>query len=262
LYLIFSSREKNFLANIDKRNVMAGHSKWANIKHRKGANDAKKSKLFAKLVKEITIAVKQGGTAPESNPRLRLAVQNAKSANLPKDNIERAIKKGHNRDTATYTEITYEGYAAHGVAVIVECMTDNPNRTVAAMRAIFTKHGGNLGKSGSFSFLFDRKGVFILKQEAIANEEALTLAMIEAGAETIEPEAGYFYVTCPLETFGHVQQKLETMHTAMDGAVLQYIPNTSVVLDGDAEAKVMKLIDALEDNDDVQRVFHNMTVSN
>jgi YebC/PmpR family DNA-binding regulatory protein len=241
---------------------MAGHSKWANIKHRKSANDARRSKLFAKLVKEIAIAVKQGGIAPESNPRLRLAVQNAKSANLPKDNIERAIKKGNNRNTAAYTEVTYEGYAAHGVAVIVECMTDNLNRTVAAIRAIFTKHGGSLGKSGSFSFLFDRKGVFILKKEAVANAEALALAMIEAGAETIEPEAGYCYVTCPLETFGHVQQRLETTQTAIDGAALQYVPNTSVVLDRDAEARVMKLIDALEDDDDVQRVFHNMTVSN
>jgi YebC/PmpR family DNA-binding regulatory protein len=241
---------------------MAGHSKWANIKHRKSVNDARRSKLFAKLVKEITIAARQGGTAPENNPRLRLAIQNSRSANLPKDNIERAIKKGNNRDIAAYTEVTYEGYAAHGVAVIVECMTDNPNRTVAAVRAILTKYGGSLGKSGSLSFLFDRKGVCVLKKDAVANEEALTLAMIEAGAEAIEPEAGYFYITCPLETFGHVQQGLESIQIAIDEATWQYVPHTSVVLDKDAETRVIKLIDALEDNDDVQRVFHNMAVSN
>ncbi len=240
---------------------MAGHSKWANIKHRKSVNDARRSKLFAKLVKEITIAVKQGGTAPESNPRLRLSIQNAKSANLPKDNIERAIKKGNSKDAATYTEVAYEGHATHGVAVIVECMTDNLNRTVAAVRAIFTKHGGSLGKSNALAFLFDRKGVFTMKMESVTNEEALTLAMIESGAEAIEPEAGYFHITCPLETFGHVQQELETMQIAMHDAALQYVPNTSVILNRDAAAKVTKLIEALEDHDDVQRVFHNMTVS-
>lgn len=239
---------------------MAGHSKWANIKHRKRANDAKRGQLFGKLVKEITLAAKQGGAAPESNPWLRLAIQNAKSANLPKDNIERAIKKGSGGEAADYTEVTYEGYAAHGVAVIVECMTDNLNRTVAAVRAAFTKHGGSLGKSGSLAFLFDRKGVFTLEQETVTDEEALTLAMIEAGATAIEPEAGYFYITCPLEAFGHVQKALETLQLTIDNAALQYIPNTSVPLADDATAKVMKLIEALEEHDDVQRVFHNLAV--
>lgn len=178
---------------------MAGHSKWANIKHRKSANDAKKGKLFGKLVKEIAMAAKQGGAMPESNPRLRLAIQNAKSANLPKDNIERAIKTGNNRNAATYTEVTYEGHAAHGVAVIVECMTDNLNRTVADVRAIFTKYGSGLGKSNALAFLFDRKGVFTIRQTAATDEEALTLAMIEAGAEAIEPEAGYSHITCPYD---------------------------------------------------------------
>jgi len=241
---------------------MAGHSKWANIKHRKRANDARKSKLFARLVKEIALAAKQGGAIPESNPRLRLAIQNAKSANLPKDNIERAIKKGNSRDAATYTEVTYEGYAAHGVAVLVECMTDNLNRTVAAVRAIFSKYGGSLGKSGSLAFLFDRKGVFTLKKESVRkHEEALTLAMIEAGAEAIEPEGDYFYIICPLEAFGQVQQGLDTLQIAIDTAALQYVPHTSVTLNKHAEAEVMQLIDALEDHDDVQRVFQNMAAS-
>ncbi|MFM2428768.1 MAG: hypothetical protein RL012_652 [Bacteroidota bacterium] len=237
---------------------MSGHSKWANIKHRKSANDSKRGKLFGKLVKEITMAAKQGGAMPESNPRLRLAIQNAKSANLPKDNIDRAIKRGNSREAATYTEVTYEGHATHGVAVVVECMTDSLNRTVAAVRAIFTKYGGSLGKSNALAFLFDKKGVFTVKKEAATDEEALTLAMIEAGAEAIEPEAGYFRITCSLETFGRVQQGLEAMQIAIDDATLQHIPNTSVTLNGDAAAKVTKLIDALEDHDDVQRVFHNM----
>ncbi len=240
---------------------MAGHSKWANIKHRKSINDAKRGKLFGKLVKEITMAAKQGGATPESNPRLRLAIQNAKNANLPKDNIERAIKKGNSRDAATYTEVAYEGHATHGVAVVVECMTDNLNRTVADVRALFTKHGGSLRRSSALSFLFHRKGVFTVKKEAVTDQEALTLAMIEAGAEAIEPEVEYFYITCPLETFGQVQQGLEAMQIAIDDAALQYVPNTSVILNGDAVAKVTKLLDALEDHDDVQRVFHNMTVS-
>ncbi|MHA7877836.1 MAG: YebC/PmpR family DNA-binding transcriptional regulator [Bacteroidota bacterium] len=240
---------------------MAGHSKWANIKHRKNANDAKRSKLFSKLVKEITMATKHGGTVPESNPRLRLAIQHAKNANLPKENIERAIKKGDNKDAATYTEVTYEGHATHGVAVIVVCATDNLKRTVAAVRAIFAKYGGSLGKSGALAFLFDRKGVFTVKSTAITNEEALTLAMIEAGAEAIKTEAGYLYITCPLEAFGHVQQGLEAMQTDIDNAELQYIPNTSVSLHEDAASQVFKLIEALEDHDDVQSVFHNMTIS-
>lgn len=239
---------------------MAGHSKWANIKHRKSANDAKKGKLFGKLVKEVTIAAKQGGTTPESNPRLRLAIQNARSANVPKDNIERAIKKGSGADATDYTEVTYEGYAAHGVAVIVECMTDNLNRTVAAVRAAFAKHGGSLGKSGSLAFLFERQGIFSVKQEAVADEEALTLAMIEAGAAAIEPEEDYFYINCPLEAFGGIQKELETLSVAIDDAALQYIPNTSVAVTNEEAARVVRLIEALEDNDDVQRVFHNMAM--
>ncbi|MEM9417167.1 MAG: YebC/PmpR family DNA-binding transcriptional regulator [Bacteroidota bacterium] len=240
---------------------MAGHSKWANIKHRKSANDAKRGQLFGKLVKEITMAAKQGGGVPDNNPRLRLAIQQAKNANLPKDNIERAIKKGSGADAADYTEVTYEGYAAHGVAVIAECMTDNLNRTVAAVRAAFTKYGGSLGKSGSLAFLFDRQGVFSLAQECVSDEEALTLAMIEAGATAIEPEAGYFYITCPLEAFGQVQKALEMLQLPIDEAALQYIPQTSVALAEDAAAQVMKLVEALEGNDDVQRVFHNLAVN-
>ena len=237
---------------------MSGHSKWSTIKRRKGANDAKRANLFAKFVKEISVAAKHGGEAPESNPRLRLAIQNAKGANVPKENIERAVKKGGGKDATAYTEVTYEGYAIHGVAVVVECMTDNLNRSVAGVRAAFAKYGGALGKSNSLAFLFDRKGIFVLPQAAAVDEEALTLAMIEAGADTIEPEGGFFYITCPLDAFGEVQKSLEAMHVPMEEAALQYIPNTTVPLAGEDVEKVLKLIDVLEENDDVQRVFHNL----
>lgn len=237
---------------------MAGHSKWANIKHRKGVNDAKKSKLFGKIVREISSAARQGGVVVESNARLRLAIQHAKNANLPKENIEKAIKKGSGGEADNYTEVTYEGYAAHGVAVIVECITDNPSRTVAAVRAIFSKYKGSLGKSGSLSFLFDRKGVFSLLQENVPDEESLTLAMIEAGATTIDAEADYLHITCPLEAFGSIQKELEKLMLPIEEAALQYIPKTLIPLAEDASGIVIKLIESLEDHDDVQRVFHNM----
>lgn len=237
---------------------MAGHSKWANIKHRKSTNDAKKAKYFGKLIKEITAAVKQGGATLEANPRLRLAIQNAKGANVPKENIARAIHKGSGDDAADYTVITYEGHAPHGVAVIVECMTDNPNRTVASVRAAFSKYGGSLGKSGTVSFLFDRKGIFSIRAEDVADEEALTLALIEAGAATLEAEAGYFYTTCALENFGSLQKQLEALAIEPAAASLQYLPQVQVDLADKAFLSVMKLIETLEDHDDVQKVYHNL----
>ena len=239
---------------------MAGHSKWANIKHRKRANDAKKGKLFGKLVKEITMAAKQGGTVPESNPRLRMALQNARSANLPREKITKAIQKGSSKDAANYKEVTYEGYAIHGVAVIVTCMTDNINRTVAAVRSIFTKYGGSMGKSGSLAFLFERKGIFTVNREKITDEEAWTLAMIEAGVENIEEEMDYYHVTCALETFGRVQQELEVRNTTIIEASLRYVHNTSVTLQETTATKVVKLLEDLESHDDVQTVFHNMVI--
>jgi YebC/PmpR family DNA-binding regulatory protein len=239
---------------------MAGHSKWANIKHRKGANDAKKAKYFGKLIREITAAVKQSGNDIEANPRLRLAIQNAKGANMPKENIERAINKGSTADTADFTSVVYEGNASHGVALIVECTTDNLNRTVANVRAAFSKYGGSLGKNGSVSFLFNRKGTFSINAADVKNEEALTLALIEAGAESIDhdEEEGYYHIISSLEDFGSVQKGLDHLHLEPISASLQYIPQNHVVLNEDALAKVLKLIEALEDNDDVQRVYHNI----
>ncbi len=240
---------------------MSGHSKWSTIKRKKGANDARRGKIFTKLIKEIIIAVKEGGNPdPEANPRLRLAIQNAKGANMPKDNIARAIKKASGADAEAYEEVTYEGYATHGVAVFVECLTDNLNRTVAAVRAAFNKYGGSLGTNGSLEFIFDRKGVFNFELPAEKDEEELMLEIIDAGAEDVEIEDGFVTVTTAMEDFGKVNKKLEELGIETEKAELQRIPKTLVELDDKAFAQVMKFIEELEDNDDVQKVYHNIDV--
>lgn len=238
---------------------MAGHSKWANIKRRKGAQDAKRGKMFTKLIKELTVAAKNGGPDPEANPRLRLAIQNAKGANMPKDNIERAISKGAGADSADYIETTYEGYASHGVAVFVEATTDNLNRTVSAVRAAFSKYGGSLGTNGSLEFIFDRKGVFTFPQPE-GDLDDLTLELIDGGAEEIESEDHYMHVTCSLEDFGNVQRKLDSLNIVPELAEAQRVPNTTVSLTDEELAKVYKLIETLEDDDDVQKVYHNIEI--
>jgi YebC/PmpR family DNA-binding regulatory protein len=240
---------------------MSGHSKWSTIKRKKGAADAKRGKLFTKLIKEISIAAREGGGDPDANPRLRLAVSNAKGNNMPKDNIERAIKKATGSDADQYTESTFEGYASHGVAVFVECLTDNNNRTVSAVRAAFTKYGGSLGTNGSLEFIFNRKGVFSIALKDELDEEEFTLEMIDAGAEDAVSEDGYMTVTCEMSDFGSIQKKLEELEVEAENAELQRIPNTLVTLDDESFGKVMKLIEALEDNDDVQKVFHNMDIT-
>lgn len=237
---------------------MAGHSKWANIKHRKGAQDAKRGKIFTKLIKEITVAAKEGGPDPDGNPRLRLAVQNAKGQNMPKDNIERAIKKGSGSDAVDYLELTYEGYGPNGVAVFVECATDNQNRTVSNVRSLFTKNGGSLGTNGSVDYMFERKGIFLIKAQASVDEDELTLELIDGGAEEVAFEEGYINVSCAMEDFGNMQKKVEELGLEPESAELQRIPTTTVALNDDAFQKVMKLIDALEDDDDVQKVYHNV----
>lgn len=237
---------------------MSGHSKWSTIKHKKGALDKKRGKIFTKLIKEITVAAKTGGADPEMNPRLRLAVQNAKGKNMPKDTIERAIKKVAGGDAADYIETTYEGYGSNGVAVFVECTTDNLNRTVADVRAAFSKHGGSLGTNGSLEFIFDRKGAFAIPLPDGADEDELTLELIDGGAEDVEFEEGFISVTCAMEDFGNMQSKLDELGLEAENAELERIPNTFVSLDDAAFEKVMKLIEALEDNDDVQKVYHNI----
>ncbi len=240
---------------------MAGHSKWANIKRRKGAQDAKRGKIFTKLIKEITVSAKEGGPDPDGNPRLRLAIQNAKGANMPKDTIERAVSKGSGADGDDYQDVTYEGYASHGVAVFLECTTDNLNRTVANVRSAFTKHGGSLSKNGSVEYLFDRKGVFVFPQPKSMEEDELMLELIDGGAEDVAYEEGLVQVTGAMEDFGSLQTKLDELSIEPENAELQRIPTTSVTLDDEALLSVMKLVDVLEDDDDVAKVYHNADIT-
>ncbi|GAA4837010.1 YebC/PmpR family DNA-binding transcriptional regulator [Algivirga pacifica] len=241
---------------------MAGHSKWANIKHRKGAQDAKRGKIFTKLIKEISIAAKLGGGDTETNPRLRLAIQNAKGQNMPKDNIERAVKKATGADATDYMELTYEGYAPGGIAVFVECSTDNQNRTVSAVRSYFTKVGGSLGKNGSLEFIFDRKGIFEFNMpEGGLDMDEFELEMADAGAEDIEVMDDLIVITSAMEDFGAVNKKLEDMGIEVASAGLKRIPNNTSTVDNDTLTKVMKLIDKLEDDDDVQQVYHNLEIA-
>ena len=239
---------------------MSGHSKWSKIKRAKGANDAKRSKMFSRIVKEITVAVKESGSDPESNPRLRLAINNAKGVNMPKDNIERAISKA-DKDGANLEPLTFEGYAPNGIAVYVDCLTDNKNRTVSKVRAIFTKYGGNLGTNGSLTFLFDTKGVFSVPVTDKINIEELELELIDAGAENIEEDEGMLTITAAKEDFGNVQKKLDALGIAVESAGLQRIPNDTKVLDPGAALKVLKLVDAFEEDDDVQDVYHNLELT-
>ncbi len=237
---------------------MAGHSKWANIKYRKQAQDAKRSKLFSKLSREIEVAVREGGADPEFNPRLRMAIQNAKSANMPKDNIERAIQKA-SKTPSNLREETYEGYGPGGVAIFVETMTDNINRTVSAVRAVFTKRGGSLEKRGALKFIFERKGVFRIKADDF-NEE-VELELIDAGAEDIEEEDGYYIITTAFEDYGKMSNKLQELGIEPESADLERIALTTKQVDPETAKKVLRMIDELEDIDDVQKVYHNMELT-
>lgn len=239
---------------------MAGHSKWANIKHRKGAQDAKRGKIFTKLIKEITIAARIGGGEMETNPRLRLAVDKAKQANMPKDNIDRAIKKGTgDLDGVTYEEGFFEGYGPGGVAVMVEFMTDNRTRTVADVRHIFSKHGGNLGVNGSVSFLFERKGLISFSTDN--DFEAIFEAALEAGAEDVKDEGDSYEVLTAPENYMEVRDILAGNDLQWDNAEVTMIPQTMVQLDGKQAEQMLKLMDKLEDNDDVQNVYANFDIS-
>lgn len=239
---------------------MSGHSKWSTIKRKKGALDAKRSKVFTKILKELSIAVKEGGSDPESNPRLRLAISNAKGANMPKDNIARAISKAGDKDSSTLIETTYEGYAPNGIAIFLECTTDNIQRTVSSIRSYFNKYGGELGKNGSLSFIFDRKGIFTVP-EADINREEFEMELIDAGAEEIELEDGYYNVTTAMEDFGSMVKKLESMNIAPESAKLERVPNITKELDINNAKKVLKLIEMFEDDDDVQNVYHNLAIT-
>ena len=238
---------------------MSGHSKWSTIKRKKGANDSKRGKLFTKLIKEITVAASEGGSDPETNPRLRSAVQNAKGMNMPKDTIQRAISKA-DRDSSSFLELTFEGMLPHGIGVIVDCLTDNRNRTVSNVRAIFNKRGGSLGTNGSLNFMFERKGVFSLAKGELDPEE-FELELIDAGVEEVEMEEDTFMITTPMEDFHNVQTKLQEMGLEADIAELQRIPNDALDLTKEQAVQIMKIIEEFEDDDDVQSVFHNLNVT-
>jgi len=239
---------------------MAGHSKWANIQHRKGRQDAARSKLFSKLSKEITVAAKMGDPDPDKNPRLRLAVKEAKSQSVPKDVIERAIKKSVAGEGDDYEEIRYEGYGPNGVAVIVETMTDNRNRTASTVRSTFTKSGGNLGETGSVGFMFDRKGEVTYGADA-GDADSVFEAAIEAGAEDVESSEDGHIIWCEDTDLNEVSNALETTLGESVSTKLVWKPTTTTELDLEGMQKLMRLIDALEDDDDVQRVTTNFEAS-
>ena len=239
---------------------MSGHNKWSTIKRKKGAIDAKRSKIFSKIIKEISIAIKEGGTDPDTNAKLRLAIANAKGANMPKENVQRAISKAE-KEGNTLQEITFEGYAPGGIAVFIECLSDNNNRTVSLIRSIFNKRGGNLGTNGSLSFLFERKGIFTIPKSAVSNSEEFEMEMIDAGAQDIEYTDESIIITTAMEDFGGMLKKLESLKIEAENAELQRIPNDTKTVDSDTARKILHMIDEFEECDDVQNVYHNMEIT-
>ncbi|HLR08317.1 MAG TPA: YebC/PmpR family DNA-binding transcriptional regulator [Bacillota bacterium] len=239
---------------------MAGHSKWSNIKRRKYAQDAKRGKIFMRHAKNIYVAAKNGGGDMEANPALRTAVEKAKADNMPNDNIERAIKKATGTlDGAHYEELIYEGYGPGGVAVIIQVLTDNKNRTAAEVRHAFNKHGGNLGENGSVSFMFDRKGyIVILNKDGSIDEDEMTLQAIEAGADDITVTADAYEIFTSPDSFTSVCDHLRTNGYELEESEVTFIPQTMTTVDEEEEEKMLNLIETLEDNEDVQDIYHNL----
>lgn len=237
---------------------MAGHSKWANIRRKKAGVDAQRAKIFTRIIREITVAARDGGGDPAGNPRLSMAIENAKANNMPKDNIERAIKKGTGElDGASYEEYTYEGYGPGGIAYFVEAATDNQNRTVGEIRHIFSKLGGNLGTNGSVAYMFEQKGMIQIEAEG-TDEEALMLESIDAGAEDVQNDGGIIEVITAREDLFKVRTALEEAGYVITAAELKRIPTTYTKVDGETALSNFKLMERLEDNDDVTNVFTNM----
>jgi len=239
---------------------MAGHSQFKNIMHKKGAADARRSKVFSKLAREITVAAKLGTPDPGMNPRLRLAIQNARAENMPKDNIERAIKKAQGGDGENYEEVRYEGYGPGGVAIVVEALTDNRNRTAGAVRSYFTKNGGALGETGSVAFMFDRVGQIVYPASA-GSADAVLEAAIEAGAEDVKSDEEGHVVTCAFGDLGEVAKALEQALGEAETVKAVWQPQTMTALDEDKAATMVKLLGIIEDDDDVQAVYSNFEVS-
>lgn len=240
---------------------MSGHSKWSTIKRKKGANDAKRGKIFTRLIKEITVAARAGGGDPEGNPRLRSAIASAKSENMPKDNILRGIKKGTGEIAGeVYDEIMYEGYGPGGVAVLVECLTDNRNRTVADVRHYFAKSNGNLGESGCVSWMFDKKGLILVEKSTMSEEELMDLAL-EAGADDVVEEESEFQIMTAPEDFDTVRGALEEGGVSFVDASISMLPqNTVEVVEEKVARALMRLMESLEDHDDVQNVYANFDI--
>jgi len=236
---------------------MSGHSKWATIKRKKAATDSARGKIFTKIIKEITIASRDGGGDPDANPRLRLAIQTAKGNNMPQDNITRAIKKGTGElEGVRYEEITYEAYAPGGIAVIIESVTDNKNRTVAELRHLISKKNGNLAESGSVSWMFERKGVVNVEKDSI-KEDDLMEVILDAGADDLKPEGDYFEVIAAVENFEKVRKAIEDKSYKIESASLQYIAKDLIAVDSKNTDEVIRFIEAVEENDDVQNVYTN-----
>ena len=239
---------------------MSGHSKWATIKHAKGAADAKRGQMFTKLIKEISIAARMGGGSADANPRLRTAILKARGANMPKDNIDRAIKKGTGElEGVNYEELTYEAYAGGGVGLLIEVLTDNKNRAAADVRNILTRGGGELAKAGSVSRLFKRQGIITLDGEKYTEDQVMEAA-IDGGAEDVALQDGIIEVTSSPEDFEAVMEVLSAKNFETMSAEISMVAEAEVTLDNDATAKAMRMIDKLEENDDVQNVYHNMAV--
>ncbi len=240
---------------------MSGHSKWHTIKHKKGALDAKRGKIFTKLIKEITVAARVGGSGDvDQNARLRKVVTDAKGMNMPNDTIDRAIKRGTGElEGVNYEEITYEGYGIGGVAVLVETMTDNRNRTVAELRHLFSKNGGNLGEAGSVAWMFDKKGYFVVDKAAKSEDELFEIAL-EAGADDVQDEGDVFEIYTAPESFEAVQEALKTAGVELQAAEISMIPQNYIELKGDDAKKMLKLYEAIDDNDDVQKVYANFDI--
>jgi YebC/PmpR family DNA-binding regulatory protein len=242
---------------------MAGHSKWANIKHRKAAQDKKRAKVWTRIIKEITIAARDGGPDLDSNPSLRLAVQNGKGANLPKDTIERAIKKGSGAEAANLQSYTYEGYGPHGIAIYLHATSDNINRTVANVRSIFTKNNGSLGTNGSLSFIFETKGVFTISAESVSewNNDELELELIDGGAEEVVFDNEGLTAYTSFDDYGDMQSKLQELNIAATSTEIHKIPVTTKILELSEAEEVLKIIDKFEEDDDIQTVFHNLELT-
>ncbi|MFW6089505.1 MAG: YebC/PmpR family DNA-binding transcriptional regulator [Gemmatimonadota bacterium] len=239
---------------------MAGHSKWAQIKRKKAANDQKRGKLFNKLIREVTVAAREAGGDPEFNPRLRLAIDNAKSANMPADNIERAIKRGTGElEGTSYEEASYEAYGPNGIALYIEALTDNMNRTVSDLRHILDRHGGNLGQDGSVAWQFERKGQLYIDASRY-DEDSVMLAAVEAGAEDLRREDDVFIVTTAPSVFHDVQDGLKAQGIEIDEGELAMVPNATVRIEGADAERFVKLLDALDDHDDVQQVYSNADI--